>query len=147
MINGAHTIIYSEDATAARKFFKEVLGFPAVDAGDGWLIFALPPGELAAHPIDGKSGKNGEHQLYLMCDDIEKTVRQLEAKGVQFTSPAVDHGWGILTSFMVPGGGEISMYEPRHARPNAKLKSRSKNVQKSKVKKKVVKKVRRRARK
>ena len=111
MIAGAHTIVYADDADAARAFFRDVLGFDAVDAGDGWLIFALPPGELAVHP------GSGGHELFLMCHDIEATVEELSARGVEFTSPVSDEGWGLLTRFRVPGAGEIGLYEPRHASP------------------------------
>jgi len=113
MITGAHTIIYTADADADRAFFRDVLGFPAVDAGQGWLIFALPPAELAAHP----SQEPGRHELYLMCDDIEATVADLEGKGVEFTGPVSDQGFGLLTSLELPGGGELGLYEPRHPLP------------------------------
>lgn len=116
MITGAHTIIYASDANAARAFFRDVLGFPSVDAGEGWLIFGLPPAELAAHPLEG--GEAGRHELFLMCDDIRRTVEELRGKGVEFTSDVTDQGWGLLTSLRIPGGGEISLYEPRHLRPS-----------------------------
>jgi catechol 2,3-dioxygenase-like lactoylglutathione lyase family enzyme len=114
MITGAHTIVYSGDADADRAFFRDVLGFPSVDAGQGWLIFALPPAELAAH----RSEESGHHELYLMCDDIESTVVELEGKGVEFTSPVSDQGFGLLTSLKLPGGGELGLYEPRHPIPH-----------------------------
>jgi catechol 2,3-dioxygenase-like lactoylglutathione lyase family enzyme len=110
MINGAHVILYSRDAEADRAFLKDVLGFPHVDAGDGWLIFALPPTELAVHPTDAEDSS----ELYLLCDDVEATVRDLEAKGVSFTSPVADRGWGRVTTVRLPGGGEAGLYEPRH---------------------------------
>jgi catechol 2,3-dioxygenase-like lactoylglutathione lyase family enzyme len=110
VITGVHTIVFGKDADATRAFFRDVLGFRSVDAGGGWLIFALPPAELAAHPADG----DGRHEMYLMCDDIEATVAELKAKGVEFTSPVKDEGWGLLTSLVVPGGGEMGLYEPRH---------------------------------
>jgi catechol 2,3-dioxygenase-like lactoylglutathione lyase family enzyme len=109
VITGAHTIVYATDPDAARTFFRDVLGLSNVDAGDGWLIFKSPPGELAVHPAAGPS-----HELYLMCDDIGKTVAELEAKGVRFTGPVADRGWGLLTSFEVPGAGTLGLYEPRH---------------------------------
>ena len=109
MITGAHTVLYSPDAEALRAFLRDVLGFPSVDAGGGWLIFALPPAELAAHPADA----NGT-SLYLMCDDLEATMASLTAKGVEFTQPVSDQGWGRLTALRVPGGGELGLYEPRH---------------------------------
>jgi catechol 2,3-dioxygenase-like lactoylglutathione lyase family enzyme len=114
LISGAHTILYARDAEAARAFFRDVLRFDAVDAGDGWLIFALPPGELAAHPGDA-----GRHELFLMCQDIQATVEELEQRGVDFTTPVTDEGWGLLTRFRVPGAGEIGLYQPRHPSPLA----------------------------
>jgi catechol 2,3-dioxygenase-like lactoylglutathione lyase family enzyme len=115
VITGAHAIVYSRDADADRAFFRDVLGFPSVDAGGGWLIFALPPAELAAHPADA----GGRHELYLMCDEIESTVAELQAKGVEFTAPVSDEGFGLLTSLKLPGGGELGLYEPRHPIPHA----------------------------
>jgi catechol 2,3-dioxygenase-like lactoylglutathione lyase family enzyme len=115
VITGAHAIVYSRDADADRAFFRDVLGFPSVDAGGGWLIFALPPAELAAHPADA----GGRHELYLMCDEIESTVADLKAKGVEFTAPVSDEGFGLLTSLKLPGGGELGLYEPRHPIPHA----------------------------
>jgi catechol 2,3-dioxygenase-like lactoylglutathione lyase family enzyme len=115
VITGAHAIVYSRDANADRAFFRDVLGFPSVDAGGGWLIFALPPAELAAHP----AGTGGRHELYLMCDEIEATVADLKAKGVEFTAPVSDEGFGLLTSLKLPGGGELGLYEPRHPIPHA----------------------------
>jgi catechol 2,3-dioxygenase-like lactoylglutathione lyase family enzyme len=110
VIIGAHTIIFSDDADATRAFFRDVLGFPFVDAGGGWPIFKLPPGELASHPDE----HGGRHELYLMCDDVNATVAELKAKGVEFTAGISDQGWGLLTSMKLPGGGELGLYEPRH---------------------------------
>jgi catechol 2,3-dioxygenase-like lactoylglutathione lyase family enzyme len=112
VIAGAHTIVYADDADTARTFFRDVLRLDAVDAGDGWLIFALPPGELACHP-----GEAGRHELFFMCRDIQATVEELEQRGVEFTTGITDEGWGLLTRFRVPGAGEIGLYEPRHASP------------------------------
>jgi catechol 2,3-dioxygenase-like lactoylglutathione lyase family enzyme len=117
VITGAHAVLYSSEAEALRAFLRDVLGFEGVDAGGGWLIFALPPAEVAAHPASPEG--SGRHQLYLMCDDIASTVSELEAKGVEFTGPAEDVGWGVLTAMKVPGGGELGLYEPRHPRPPA----------------------------
>ncbi|MGH3759197.1 VOC family protein [Actinophytocola sp.] len=111
MITGAHTILYATDADAARAFLRDVLGLSNVDVGGGWLIFRSPPAELAVHPTDGAP----KHELYLMCDDIEKTMAELAAKGVTFTSEVSDAGWGLLTSLDVPGAGSLGLYEPRHA--------------------------------
>ena len=116
MITGAHTIMYADDSDAARAFFRDVLGFPAVDAGDGWLIFALPPGELAFHP-----GDTGRHELFFMCHDVEAAVAELERAGVEFVAPIADEGYGLVTRFRVPGAGEIGLYEPRHPSPLAEF--------------------------
>ena len=110
MINGVHALIYTKDAEAARAFFRDVLAFPSVDSGDGWLIFGLPPAELAMHPTD----KKAHHELYLMCDDVRATVKDLKRKGVELSRPIKDVGWGLLTSIKIPGGGEIGLYQPRH---------------------------------
>jgi catechol 2,3-dioxygenase-like lactoylglutathione lyase family enzyme len=109
MITGAHVIVYSRDADADRAFFRDVLQYPHVDAGGGWLIFKLPPGEVAVHPAEGAES----HVLYLMCDDLNATVDQLKAKGVT-AGPVSDEGWGLLTSIGLPGGGQLGLYEPRH---------------------------------
>ena len=114
MITSTHSIIYASDAEQARAFFRDTLGLPYVDAHDGWLIFKLPPSELAMHPESGPGAPGGRHELYLMCDDISQTVDELTAKGVEFTSPVTQASFGLLTSIRVPGGGEIGLYEPRH---------------------------------
>jgi catechol 2,3-dioxygenase-like lactoylglutathione lyase family enzyme len=113
VIFGAHVIVYTQDAEADRAFLRDVLGFEGVDAGGGWLIFALPPAELAAHPSD----TNGRHELYLMCDDLDATVRDLRAKGVDVAREPSSEGWGRLTAIRLPGGGELGLYEPRHPTP------------------------------
>jgi catechol 2,3-dioxygenase-like lactoylglutathione lyase family enzyme len=116
MITGAHAIVFTRDPEGMRAFVRDVLGFSSTDAGGGWLIFRLPPAELAAHP----SEDDGRHELYLMCDDIGATVEELRRKGVEFTRPVTDEGWGLLTAFAVPGGGEMALYEPRHPSPLAR---------------------------
>jgi hypothetical protein len=113
LITGAHAIIYSKDADGVRAFIDKVLELPSVDAGHGWLIFALPPAEVAAHPTDGA----GRHELYLMCDDIDATVAELEAKGVTFSRPIAEELWGSVTAIALPGGGELGLYEPKHPSP------------------------------
>ena len=113
MLTGAHAVLYAEDAEAARAFLRDALGLDGVDAGGGWLIFGLPPSEVAVHPAES----GGRHELYLMCDDIHATVEELTAKGVEFTRPVSDVGWGVLTAIRVPGAGELGLYEPRHPRP------------------------------
>jgi catechol 2,3-dioxygenase-like lactoylglutathione lyase family enzyme len=115
VITGAHTILYAHDAPATRAFFRDVLGFESVDAGDGWLIFALPPGELAAHPIAPPDAARTE--LYLMCRDVRAARAELERRGVEFTAPVSDQGWGVVTRLKVPGFGELGLYEPRHPSP------------------------------
>ena len=115
MITGTHAIIYAEDAEKARAFFRDVLEWPNVDAHGGWLIFKLPLGELGIHPAASETGaENGHHELYLMCDDIEATVAELTAKGVEFTGPVENQGFGLLTRFKVPGAGDVGLYQPRH---------------------------------
>ena len=110
MIIGAHAILYSTDAEADRAFLRDLLGTTAVDAGGGWLILALPPAEIAVHPTDGPA----RHELYLMCDDIDATVAELDARGVVFEGGISDEGWGRLASVRLPGGGALGVYEPRH---------------------------------
>ena len=109
MISGAHAILYSKDADADRAFFRDALQFDSVDAGHGWLIFALPPAEIAVHPAE----ENGRHEIYLMCDDIAATVQSLQRKNIA-CSPIADRGWGLLTEITLPGGGKLGLYQPRH---------------------------------
>jgi hypothetical protein len=115
MIKGIHAVIFTNDAEALRAFLGDVLGFASVDAGGGWLIFALPPAELAAHPSNGGIG----HELYLMCDDVHATVGDLASKGVEFAYPVREEPFGLLTAIKLPGGGELGLYEPTHASPLA----------------------------
>ena len=112
MIFGAHVIVYSTDAAADRAFFHEVLGFPSVDAGDGWLIFALPPAELALHPADD----DPRNELYLMCTDLKAEIAALEGKGVS-CSEVEEARWGLVSRIRLPGGGEIGLYQPNHPSP------------------------------
>ena len=112
MIIGAHSIIYSKNPEGDRTFLRDVLKLPNVDVGDGWLIFGLPPAEVAVHPAD----KNDVHEFYLMCDDVETLVAELKEQGVA-CSPVQDEGWGLLTKLALPGGGKLGIYQPRHARP------------------------------
>lgn len=109
MISGAHVIIYSRDAEADRAFFRDVLCFPSVDAGRGWLIFALPPAEVACHPSEG----NDTHEFYLMSDDINALVASMTARGVA-CSPLQEEPWGSLTQVSLPGGGKLGVYQPKH---------------------------------
>ncbi len=112
MLIGAHSIIYSADPEADRAFLGDVLGLPHVDAGDGWLVFGLPPAEVAVHP----SRRNDVHEFYLMCDDIRAFVTRMKKQGVSCT-PVQRESWGSLTRLTLPGGGTLGVYQPRHARP------------------------------
>jgi predicted enzyme related to lactoylglutathione lyase len=108
-IMGVHAILYSKKAEATRAFLRDVLGWRSVDAGEGWLIFAAPPTEIAVHPSEGRE----EHELYLMCDDIAATVAELEKKGIR-TAKIQEQPWGRLTQITLPGGQELGMYQPKH---------------------------------
>ena len=112
MINGAHIIIYSKNADADKTFFRDVLNWPHVDVGHGWLIFKLPPAELAVHPSDA----NDLHEVYLMCDDLDAEMTALAAAGVVCDEPLAQ-GWGRMTRLTLPGGGKVGLYQPRHERP------------------------------
>ncbi len=110
MLNGAHIILFSPNADADRTFIRDELGFANVDAGEGWLIFKLPPAEIAVHPADEES----RFEFYLMCDDVEKTVADLSAKGVTISQPISDRGWGLLAAIRLPSGADLPLYQPRH---------------------------------
>ena len=110
MINGMHAILYSQDADATRDALRQVLGTRSVDAGGGWLIFALPPADIAIHPAE----EGGRAELYLMCEDVAATVAALQAKGIQTARPVSDEGEGLLTAIALPGGVELGLYQPRH---------------------------------
>ncbi len=112
MVSAVHAVLHTKDAERLRQFFRDVLEFPYVDAGHGWLIFALPPAELGIHPTEGEA----KHELYLMSDDVEATIAALAAKGVS-CSPIADVGWGLLSSVSLPDGGTIGLYQPRHPSP------------------------------
>jgi hypothetical protein len=114
LITGAHSIIYSTDADADRAFLRDVLNLPSVDVGRGWLIFGLPPAEVAVHPGE----ENNVHEFYLMCDDVDALVGEMKKRGIA-CEPVQDQGWGRLTQLTLPGGGKLGVYEPRHARPPA----------------------------
>ncbi|HEV8513858.1 MAG TPA: hypothetical protein VGQ59_11305 [Cyclobacteriaceae bacterium] len=118
MITGAHSIIYSSDPEADRDFFKNILKFPNVDIGHGWLIFGLPPAEVAIHPAD----KSGSSEFYLMCDDIKLFLKEMSKHKIKYT-PVDEQRWGLITHLTLPGGGKLGVYEPKHARPkNVTLK-------------------------
>jgi hypothetical protein len=112
MITGDHSIIYSTNPEADRAFLRDVLHLPNVDVGGGWLIFGLPPAEVAVHP----SEKNNVHEFYLMCDDVEALVAEMKRQSIA-ASPVQNLGWGLLTQVTLPGGGKLGIYQPRHARP------------------------------
>jgi hypothetical protein len=125
MLIGAHSVIYSTNADADRAFLRDVLKLPNVEAGDGYLIFGLPPAEVAVHPSD----KNDAHELYLMCDDVEAHIAEMKQRDIGCT-PVQDEGWGLLTRVTLPGGGTLCIYQPRHARPAAMGAKSSKKVAK-----------------
>jgi predicted enzyme related to lactoylglutathione lyase len=117
MITAVHTLVYADDADAARAFFRDVLGWAHVDARGGWLVFKTGPSELGVHPTEGYGAAPAieqHHEMALVCDDVKKTVEELQAKGAEFTRDIRDDGWGLTTSLKVPGAGELIVYEPRH---------------------------------
>jgi hypothetical protein len=115
-IIGAHMLLYTHEPEALRATLRDVFGWKHVDAGDGWLIFALPPSELGVHPAEGPSFESGlRHSVSLMCDDIQTTVSELRAKGLTVRGEPSDEGWGITTTLELPGGVEVMLYQPRHA--------------------------------
>ena len=114
MIVGAHSIIYSTNPDSDRKFLRDVLKLPNVDVGEGWLIFGLPPAEVAVHPSD----ENDVHEFYLMCDDVEAFIADMKKRRID-CSPVHNQGWGLLTLVTLPGGGKLGVYQPRHARPKS----------------------------
>jgi catechol 2,3-dioxygenase-like lactoylglutathione lyase family enzyme len=111
MITGLHAILYVNDADKVRGFLRDVLGLNSVDAGHGWLIFAAPPAEIAAHPTE--AAEEPHHQLYLMCDDLQATMKDLQNKGVE-CGAVMEARWGSITSIQLPGGGELGLYQPKH---------------------------------
>jgi hypothetical protein len=113
VIRGAHVVLYSTDAEADREFFRDVLEYPHVDAGHGWLIFALPPAEMAVHPADG-----GSHELFFMCDDVQEFIGSMAARGVACSEVEVER-WGRITRLSLPGGGTVGVYQPTHLSPLA----------------------------
>jgi catechol 2,3-dioxygenase-like lactoylglutathione lyase family enzyme len=117
MIRGVHTMFYSSEPEAFRAFFRDKLGFPANDVGGGWLIFDLPEADLGCHPAGIEEGAaSGTQDISFYCDDIEQTVAELEARGVEFTGPVIDQGYGLVTHFKVPGGFEVQLYQPRYTK-------------------------------
>jgi predicted enzyme related to lactoylglutathione lyase len=115
-INGAHMLLYTTEPEALRAMLRDVFGWKHVDAGDGWLIFALPPAELGVHPAEGPTYASGtRHQIALMCDDITATIKELRGKGVDVRGEPEDEGFGVTVMLGLPGGVEVMLYEPRHA--------------------------------
>jgi hypothetical protein len=114
MLIGSHSIIYSKNPDADREFLRDVLKLTHVDVGHGWLIFGLPPSEVAVHPGE----KNNVHEFYLMCDDVEGFIAEMKAQKI-VCSPLQNQGWGMLTQVTLPGGGKLGVYQPRHGRPKA----------------------------
>jgi hypothetical protein len=112
MIRGVHVVLYSTDADADRAFFRDVLAYPSVDAGQGWLIFALPPAELAIHPAE----VNGAHELLLMCDDVQAFIAQMTERDIPCSEVSRER-WGLVTGVTLPGGGSVRVYEPTHPSP------------------------------
>jgi hypothetical protein len=113
MINGMHVILYSKHAEKVREFLGEVLQLSSVDAGGGWPIYTAPPTELAVHPTDGEP----EHEVYLMCNDVDAVVAELAKRGIRPDGAIVDRGWGLLATLVLPGGERLGLYEPRHPSP------------------------------
>jgi predicted enzyme related to lactoylglutathione lyase len=113
MITAVHALMYSRQSEQVRAFFRDVLEWPHVDDGNGWLIFAMPPSELAVHPTENAPTA----ELYLMCDDIDATIEELKAKGVATTGPVTDQGWGLVTSIAIADGETLGLYQPRHKSP------------------------------
>ena len=134
MIKGIHSMFYSTDFATLRAFVRDKLGLPFTDVGDGWLIFDAPEAELGVHPADEALGvMSGKHEVSFYCDNITKTKSQLEKKGVEFTGPITDMGWGMVTQMVVPGGFNVNLYEPKYTK-NSTAKSSGKKAAKAKVK-------------
>jgi catechol 2,3-dioxygenase-like lactoylglutathione lyase family enzyme len=114
-ITGTHLLVYTSEPEAVREIFRDVLGFDHVNAGEGWLIFGLPPAEVGVHPGGGPSFEAGvRHELTFMCDDLEATMAELGEKGIELRGDPQDQGWGIVTTMVLPGGLDVMLYQPRH---------------------------------
>lgn len=134
MIKGIHTMFYSTDFDGLRTFIRDKLGLTFSDVGDGWLIFDAPEAEVGVHPADEALGvMSGKHEISFYCDNIEKTKSQLEKKGVDFTGPITDMGWGMVTQMAVPGGFNVTLYQPKYVK-NSKAKPSAKKTTKAKAK-------------
>jgi catechol 2,3-dioxygenase-like lactoylglutathione lyase family enzyme len=120
MIRGVHTMFYSSEAEALRAFLRDKLGLSAVDVGGGWLIFDLPEADMGCHPVDKGAGPPaGTHDISFYCDDVAQTVAELKARGVEFTEPVADRGYGFVTHFKMPGGVRVQLYQPRYSKKPA----------------------------
>jgi catechol 2,3-dioxygenase-like lactoylglutathione lyase family enzyme len=117
MITGAHTVVFCEDPSRARAFFRDVLGLHSVDAGGGWLIFRLPPAEIAMHPDTTLRPGESRHELFFMCSDLEAAMSALRAKGVELALPVEEAEWGSIVKFKAPGAGTFGLYQPKHPSP------------------------------
>jgi catechol 2,3-dioxygenase-like lactoylglutathione lyase family enzyme len=116
MIRGVHTMFYSSDPEGLRAFLRDKLGFPSTDVGDGWLIFELPEADMGCHPADAEGAPSGTPDISFYCDDLVQTVAELKARGVEFTGPIDDRGYGLVTHFKVPGGFQVQLYQPRYTK-------------------------------
>jgi hypothetical protein len=117
MIRGVHTMFYSSQPEAFRAFIRDKLRFPATDVGEGWLIFDIPEADMGCHPAEpAKGAPSGTHNISFYCDDVHKTMAELQARGVEFTAPVVDQGFGLVTHFKMPGGFEAMLYQPRYSK-------------------------------
>ncbi len=117
MIRGVHAMFYTSEPEALRAFLRDKLGFQASDVGEGWLIFDMPEADMGCHPADADKGApSGTHDISFYCDDVEETVAELKGRGVEFTRPIADHGYGLVTHFKVPGGFEVQLYQPLYPR-------------------------------
>jgi len=116
MIRGVHTMFYTSEPEALRAFLRDKLDFPATDVGEGWLIFNLPEADMGCHPAEPGEAPSGTPDISFYCDDIKKTVSELQARGVEFTGPVEDHGFGLVTRFKVPGGFSLQLYQPLYAK-------------------------------
>jgi hypothetical protein len=125
MIKGVHTMFYSSKPAELRKFLREKLGFAATDVGDGWLIFDLPEAEMGVHPTDRKGAPSGTPDISFYCEDIQKTVKELKAKGVEFAGKIVDRGYGLVTQFKMPGVDQVQLYQPKYQVKRNPKKGRS----------------------
>ena len=116
MIRGVHTMFYSSEPDALRAFIRDKLGLPCTDVGEGWLIFDLPEADMGCHPTEDGGAPSGTPHISFYCDDVTKTRTELEARGVEFTTEITDQGWGLATSFLMPGSFEVELYQPRYVK-------------------------------